>query len=342
MPSTLVVKPIESQCALYLEGWSDDVIARATRELSSNRLRATLIHIATRTAELVDRPADVTLVVVEDYAAGAIWRSRQYENGVMDRADRVFTTPAVACTFGPSEGESTCVIFNGRLLAPLVTGSCAWAEIDQLALDHTVVHEAQHVIQFQRGRWGGTEDDMCGDDDFLALIEDVAATMCDEYAAMWHEVRITDRIADQEKDVACTLEELDADLELSTRNYYTTNDFDDLCEQILNAARKMWLMLAYWAAVYEGWDNTDGDDLAGHGLWARYVGPTSYQIFSILQTIPAVELMIDPTDFDDIVRQLISVLRDSLDRIGRHVVRQAAELGAPVTLQIDAGTTNRR
>jgi hypothetical protein len=322
----LVVERSTAHCSVHLEGWPSDVIARAQRNLSPQKLCDVLLRMTSRMAGLVDRSDEVTLIVAADFAAAVRARLQTDEHLAADQREWTDDPNCAGCTLAPSEDGKISVVIKGTWIADLIAETRSLTVEEDIDLDLLVVHEAQHVLQFQRGSWGGSNDIEENADHFFTLLEDVAAKMCDEYGACWHEVRITGLSFDPAEHAMLILDNLGNELDRVCQQYGGSSDFGRLCMLVVESCTKLWMGITYWSAIYSAVDEPIPDELVDDVLWRRYVDKTWGCVFAILQTLPVTDLMVDPDEFDSVVKHLVIALQASLGTVGNSLAPRLARL----------------
>lgn len=309
----MIIAPSPSHCGVVVEGNRRSQIAQALHRPERHLLRNKVADLGGLMSGIVDRPQEVALVIAADYTVSYEAHSPAGEPASL--WGEAFKTGA-ASTSENSDSVVT-VLLNSNQLAPLISGTMTQRE--HIALDQIIVHEAQHVLQFQRGSWGGVEDATVFDP-YTTMLVDIAATMCDEYSADWHVIRTTGLVRTVDVDVVMTLNELDLALAAACASFRIDHDFHRLCVAVISACADLWLGVTYWASLYGAMAARIPPALNHDPLWRKYVHNTWREAVEVLHQLPVADLTCQPHEFDTAVDGLLQVMHRSLKRICQMLV----------------------
>lgn len=305
-----------TRCRIDLEGWGEyaDWVwsdGRPNPETPRNRF----IKLAELLAELVDDPDVVTLIIPWDFAEAVLRRDGD-ESDDLERGSR----HVVGRTIPAADGSISVIIDATSLL-----GADQHDPKDDAmrAVRRTLIHEAQHVIMYQRGSGNDAYESgaIVGSIDWEFVVH--ASKVCDEHRAEWQTICLTERNPPAVKDVRAALEALGRKLAAANRDYQGAPDDRDRVLQfkdaVLTACNGFWTSLGYWAAEHRTDDANIADmstEITALHLWQRYARDAWASLQASLRTLPVENLTTSREILSAAGQQVAATLRSSLETIG--------------------------
>lgn len=277
----------------------------------AEELRKWLFGLGELLAQLVDDPADVTLIIPKDFVTEVRWRdpAQSYD---LERGSR----EVVGRSMFP-DGGIVVILKADRIQAPDEYGLPIVLQDQMDQIRRTLVHEAQHAIMHQRGSGFDAYGVGAITDESYRQIVEIAANVCDEHRAEWQAVKLTGE-PEPPAVVAEALEELATQLAAAKATSDEASAVDNHEGAILNACRHFWVSLGYWAVQLRTDDANIADipaDIAALPLWQRYVGDTWPLLKDSLLSLPVENLTTRPETLSTAAGRVADALVSSLNAI---------------------------
>lgn len=278
----------------------------------AEELRQWLFGLGELLAQLVDDPADVTLIIPNDFVT-ALRLREPGEPYDLERGSR----KVVGRTMFPNRGIDV-ILEADRIRAPDEYGLPIVLQHQMDQIRRTLFHEAQHVIMHQRGSGFDAYGVGATTDETYRKIIEIAANVCDEHRAEWQVVKLTGEPGPRTI-VTEALEELASQDSPARAASNRANKVGNDEDASLTVCRHFWVSLGYWAVQLRTADTSIADvpaDIAALPLWQRYVGDTWPLLKDGLLSLPVENLTTSPDTLNAAARRVAGALISSRTKIG--------------------------
>ena len=325
-----VLAATPTRCRIDLEGWPAEHASQVWSDRRRHPLRADFTELGELLAQLVDDPAEVTLVIPISMPDAV----QRREPEVQYTADR--GSGFVSARTMDLPGGHIDVILNPGWLHALCDDA---ARLDaQERIRRTLVHEAQHVIMGQRksgfDEYAFAAEHRATDRHFAYY----AAKLCDEHRAEWQANQLTAPESTTVSHVSDVLETLGRQIAAAHDAYQADprklDAVRNLLTNVFTACIHYWTSLGYWTAYHRTSDlDIAGiaDEIAALPLWQRYAGNTWALLQESLRGLPVEDLTTSPETLSAAMRQVAVTLKSSLETIGFRYVDEGAGQGFYIT-----------
>jgi len=316
----------QPRCKVILEDWHPDVESAIWSDQSPDALRTGIDALAELLSSLVDRPADVTLVLPVDVAKAVMRRDPSVHYPAEQGSGRVDGRTMLRMDGGVEVIVDANPLINtdGSGFKPTAAGLPSVSPDGLQLLRRTVVHEAQHAIMELHGSGLGAYRHQLSWEGAPDLQFAVARKMCDEHRAQWNAVQVigaADPTTGDVLDILCPMgRELAAAVGRFERSSRAPIDIKRLKDDVYAACTPLWTWVAYWAAEYREGDEVSEvpEEIARLKVWQRYVGPTWQALARALSHLP-VTLAASPDALHQAARRVAVAVGESLEYVGfRH------------------------
>jgi hypothetical protein len=303
-------------CGVDLEDWDGNTLERLVLDNRprAEELRKWFCGLGEVLAELVDDPADVTLIIPKDFVK-AVRLREPAEPYDLERGSR----EVMGRTMFPERGIDV-ILKADRMRASDEHGLPIVLQHQMAQIRRTLFHEAQHAIMHQRrSGFDAYGVDAITDENYRQIVE-IAANVCDEHRAEWQAVKLT---GEPEPPTVVTeaLEELAGQLAAARAASDRATPVDNYEGATWTACRHFWVSLGYWAVQLRTDDASIADvpaDIVALPLWQQYVGDTWHLLKDSLLSLPVEDLTTRPETLHAAARRVADALVSS---------RKAIELG---------------
>lgn len=284
------------RCSIAYDGNWQPSAAALEADPSPNALQRGLEDLAQQLADLVDRPAEVTLVMPADFTAAVMRRDHSIDYHT-DRGSGV----VAARTMPLPDGRVDVVLGGSLILDTNAAGqnlltAAGMPRLNQAAMPNmrrTINHEAQHVLMAQRGAGYESYDAATIAGQYPLYHYLIAAKMCDEHRAEYGALKISARELHTASTYRDVLSHTSKELAMAAFKFQRHgNNVAQLRNDALAACVPLWTAMAYWAARYRTGDviAKASSTATSLGLWQRYVGPTWDSLVVALSHLPVADL----------------------------------------------------